>query len=147
MPADEIHLRLDDSEISLRPALKNETPAQGCDVGDARHVQKDVLGKHRGQSGEDLFRSPTLTLEIDDVRLKEDRAAIAELRHSPWREMRSRQTPQWECRAASAAACRKYPLPGRALRIQTEISYRSILQHDDLDVLAAYVDDGVHVWV
>ncbi len=39
----------------------------------------------------------------------------------------------------------KVSVSSRTLGIQAEIFHGAILQHNDLDVLAAHVNDGIHV--
>ncbi len=85
---------------------EEQSASQGCDVGDAGNVLEDVLGKNRGQTRQDLFRFPTLTLKIDNVRLKEDGTAIAKLGHSPARKAVSAKSSM-RIPNPSAAACRK----------------------------------------
>ena len=68
-------------EILLRAALQDEALAELCQIGNAGNVQKDVLRQHRCEAGEDLLGRPSLPLEVDDVRLHEDSAAVAEDRH------------------------------------------------------------------
>src|SRR5262245_10687951 len=78
---DEIDLRLDRGEIVLCAALQNEVRPERRDVRTLRDVEPDVFRQHRREARHNLFRLPSLPLEIDDVRLHEDRAAVTEGRH------------------------------------------------------------------
>ena len=51
-------------------------------MAERRNVEPDVLGQHVAQAGHDLFGFPALALEVDDVGLHEDRAAITETREA-----------------------------------------------------------------
>ena len=75
---DEIHLRLHRRQVVLRAALQQERVPIAEQVRDLRNVQPDVLRQHVAQAGHDLFRLPSLALEVHDVRLHEHRAAVAE---------------------------------------------------------------------
>ena len=79
--AQKIHLRLDRGQIALRASLQDEARTQRGEAGSLGHVQKDVARQHRGQSGQNLLGAPALALEVDDLRLQKDRAAVAEDRH------------------------------------------------------------------
>ena len=84
--ANEIHFGLYDGEIILGPALQHKTGAQRCKIGNARNVEEDVLRQHGSEASKNFFRLPALALKIHDIRLHEDRAAIAKHGHSLRRE-------------------------------------------------------------
>ena len=79
--AQEVHLRLDRSEIVLRAALQNEPCSQGRQAWHLGDIQENIPRQHRRQAGQDFFRPPALALEVNDVGLQEHRAAVAEHRH------------------------------------------------------------------
>ena len=111
-----------------------------------RDVQEDVLRQHGGQSGENLAGLPTPPLKADDVGLEEDGASIPEIRHGLRRE-----------RHVGVALDRNAELLGRglkevavarrALRVQLEVDDAALAQQDQLDVLAADVDDDLRIVV
>src|SRR5262249_45169860 len=143
---DEIHLRLDGGEVMLRAALQNEVRAERRDVRNLRDVEPDVFRQHGGEARHDLFRLPSLALEIDDVRLHEDRAAVAEGRH----RLRAESDvgvifdlhPE-----AFGGGLQEVAVARRALRVQLEVLDLAVLQNDQLDVLPADVDDHVYIFV
>src|SRR5450432_3201011 len=79
---DEVDLGLNRSQVVLCSTLQQETRADGREVGDLRNVQPDILGKHIAEAGHDLFGLPSLTLEVDDIALHEDGAAVSEGREA-----------------------------------------------------------------
>ena len=88
------------------PCSRKRVP-MARDVRNLRNVQPDVLRQHVAQAGHDLFRLPSLALEIDDVGLHEYRAAIAELRDSRWRRRRCRRYCSTGTPKPCAVDCRK----------------------------------------
>src|SRR5262245_33370415 len=78
---DEIDLRLDGGEFGLCPGWQNEVRSGRGDVRNLRDLEPDVFRQHGGEARHNLFRLPALSLEVDDVRLHEDRAAVTEGRH------------------------------------------------------------------
>src|SRR5271165_3141549 len=75
--ANEVHFRFHDSHIVLRAALQHEARPKRSQIGNAGHVQEHVLWQHGGKTCQDLFRAPALALEVHNVRLHEDRAAVS----------------------------------------------------------------------
>ncbi len=143
---DEIHLALNRREVVLRTALQDERLAELGQVGNLRDVEPDVLGQDVAQPGHDLARRPALPLEIDDVRLHEHRAAVAEARHRLGAEGDVRELLNLEtkglCRALQEVAVAR-----RALRVELEVLDLPVLEDDELDVLPADVDDHVGLGV
>ena len=144
--ADEVDFRLDRREVVLRPALKHEPRAELGQVRDTCHVEKDVLRQDRRQTGKDFLRRPSLPLEIDDVGLHEHRAAVAEHRH---RRGRERAIGELLHRNAEGFGGRlqEVAVPRGTLRVQLEVLDPPFGQHNQLDVLAADVDDDVRIGV
>ena len=143
---DEIDLRLHRRQVVLRAALQHEVRAEGRQVGDLRDVEPDVLRQHRGQAGHDLLRLPALALEIDDVGLHEDGAAVAEARHRLGAEGDVGVLLDLEAEAFGGGL-QEVAVAGRALRVELEVLDLAVLQDDELDVLAADVADHVDVVV
>ena len=63
------------------PPCRTKLRPERGEVRDLADVQPDVLRQHGGEPGHDLLGLPALPLEVDDVRLHEDGAAVAELGH------------------------------------------------------------------
>src|SRR5208283_128234 len=143
---DEIHLCFHRSEVVLRAALQQETAADGGEVGNLRNVQPDILGQHVAQAGHDLFRLPSLALEIDNVGLHEYGATVTERRESLGAEGRVRIVLDRHVETLRGGL-QEVAIAGRTLRVEFEILHTAVLQDDDLDVLAAHVADHVHVVV
>ncbi len=143
---DEIHLRLHRRQVVLRPALEQEPRPDGRQVRNLRNVEPDILRQHVAQARHDLFGLPALALEIDDVRLHEHRAAVAERREALRAEGHVGELLH---RIAEPLRCRlqEVAVAGRALRVQLEILHAAVLEDDDLDVLPAHVADHVDVFV
>src|SRR5262245_45506018 len=143
---DEIDLRLDGGEVVLCASLQNEVRSERRDVRNLRDVEPDVFRQHGGEARHDLFRLPALSLEVDDVRLHEYRAAVAEGRH----RMRAEGDigvifdlhPE-----AFGGGLQEVAVARRALSVQFEVLDLAVLQNDQLDVLPADVDDHVHFFI
>ena len=143
---DEVHFRFHHRHVVLRPALQHETRSQRREIGNAGHVQEHILGKHGCKACQDFLRPPALPLEVHDVRLHEDGAAVAENRHGLSRECQigilfDAQPKTFGGRLQEIAIARG------ALGIQLEIFDPAVVQDDDLDVLPAHVDDDVRIFV
>ncbi len=143
---DEIHFRLHHRQVVLGTALQNKARTQRSQVGDTGDVEKNVLWQHIGESGENLFRPPALALEIHNVRLHEDGAAIAKGGHRFGREGDIRKFFDLLAEAFRGRL-QEVSVPRRALRIQLEILDPAVFQDDELDVLATDVDDDVRIVV
>src|SRR5580692_1107178 len=78
---DEVDFRFHHGHVVLRSALQDEARAQCREIGNAGHVQENIFRKHSRQPCENFLGAPALTLEIHDVRLHKDGAAVAENRH------------------------------------------------------------------
>src|SRR6185437_5812514 len=141
---DKVHLRLHRRQVVLRAALQDEFAPDGGQVGNLRHVQPDVFRQHVTQAGHDLFRLPTLALEVHDIGLHEHGAAITELRVAFGAEGDVGKLLHLEAEAF-AGALQEVAVAGGALGVELEILYAAILENDDLDVLAAYVADDIRV--
>jgi len=144
--ADEIHFRLHDSQIVLRAALQHEARAQRRQVRDARNVEEDILGQHGGETGENFLRLPALALEVHDVRLHEHRASVAKHRHGLRVKSEVRKILYLQPESLGGRL-QKVPVARGALRVQLEILHAAVFQDDELDVLAAHVDNHVRVVV
>ncbi len=144
--ADEVDLCLDGRQVALRAALQHEPPAEPREVGRLGHVEEHVPRQHGGQAGEDFLRLPAVALDVGDFRLEEQHAPLAEHRHLARRERRLGELLD---RVAETAGDRleEVPVAGRAGRVQPEVLHPAAVHHDDLDVLAADVDDDVRVLV
>src|ERR1017187_6783065 len=143
---DKIHLGLHRGQVVLRAALQQEALADGRQVGNLRNVKPDILGQNVAQAGHDLFRLPTLPLEIHDVALHEHCATIAERGVSVGPECRIGVLLHRHVKALRGGL-QEVAVARRTLRIQLEILHAAVLQDDDLDVLAAHVANHVHVVV
>ena len=143
---DKIDLGLHDREIILRPALQHKARAQRRKIGNAGDVQEDILGKYRGEAGENFFGLPPLPLEIDDIRLHEHSAAIAKNGHGLRGEGQIGELIDIEPETFRGGL-QEVPVSGGALGIELEIFYATVMQNDDLDVLAADVHDDMRVFV
>ena len=104
------------------------------------------LGSTLHRPGHDLFRLPSLALEIHDVALHEHRAAVAERREALGAEGRVGVLLHRHVEALRGGL-QEVAVARRALRVQLEILHAAVLEDDDLDVLAAHVADDVHVVV
>src|SRR6185369_2486350 len=85
-------------------------------------------------------------LEIDDVGLHEHRAAVAEHGHGRSREGQVGIFFHFQAEAFGGRL-QEIAVAGRTLGVQLEILYTAVLQHNELDVLAADVHDDVRVIV
>ena len=144
--ADEIDLGLYDREIVLRSALQYESRTKRREIGNAGDVEEHILRQHRGQSGENLLRAPTLALKVDDIGLHEHRAAVAEHRHGLRREGEIGILRHVKAEALGGRL-QEISIARRALRVQLEVLHAAVVQDDDLDVLPANVDDHVRIFV
>ncbi len=124
------------------PPCRTKVRAERGQVGNLRNVQPDILRQHVGEAGQNLFRLPALALEIDDVRLHEDGAAVAKHRHGLGAE-RQIGVVGHIVAETRAGGLQEVSVAGRALRVELEILYAAVLQDDELDVLAAHVADDV----
>ena len=143
---DEVHFGFHRRQVVLRPALQNEPRAELRQIRNTRDVQEDVLGENRRQTGQDFLWRPSLPLEVDDVRLHEDGAAVPEHRHRggrerALREFLDRNPERLGGRLQEVAVAR------RALRVQLEVLDPPLRQDDEFDVLAADIDDDVGILV
>ena len=143
---DEVHLGFHNSEVILRAALQDEARTEIGQVRDAGDIEENVLREDRGEPGKDLLGAPALALEVDDVGLHEDSAAVAEYRHrlSPEGlvgELLDGNPNIFRCRLEEVA------VPGRTLRVQLEVFDAAVLQDDQFDVLAADVHDDMRIVV
>src|SRR5262249_45458202 len=144
--SDEVDFGFDGRQVVLCASLENEPRPKLCEVRNARDVQEDVLRQNGRQTGEDLFRRPSLTLEVHDVGLHEHGAAVPEDRH---RVRGERAVREFLDRNAEGFGGRleKVPVPGRTLRVQLEVLDAPLVQDDQLDILSADVDDDVRILV
>src|SRR3974377_1746332 len=88
--ADEIHLGFHDREIVLRTTLKHETRPERCEIGNASYIEENVLWQYRRKSRKNLFATPPLPLEVNNIGLHEHSAAVAEDRHGLCRKCQIR---------------------------------------------------------
>ena len=142
----EIYFRFHHRHVVLRSALQHEARTQSREIGNAGNIEKHILWQHSRQPGENLFRAPSLTLEIHDIRLHEDRAAIAEYRHGLSRESQIGILFHAQTKSLSGRL-QKISIAGGTLRIEFEIFDAAVVQNDDLDVLPTHVDDDVRIFV
>src|ERR1700746_3074033 len=142
--ADKIDFGLHHGKIVLRSPLQNETCAQRRKVGNASDVQEHVLWEHRSEAGKNFLRLPPLALEIHNIGLHEDGAAIAKYRHRLRGKGQVRVLIYVEAEAFRGRL-QEVSIPGGTLGIQLEILHAAVMQNDDFDVLAAHVDD--YVWI
>src|SRR4029077_12455439 len=109
-------------------------------------VQEHVLGKHRRETRQDFLSPPALTLEIHDVRLHENRAAVPENWHGLSGERQIgvlfHGQPKSFCGRLQEIA-----VPRRALRVELKIFHAAVMENDDLYVLPAHVDDDVWILI
>src|SRR5215467_16025719 len=97
-------------QVFLSPSLKNKTASQFSQVGNASHIQKNVLRQDSCQAGQDLFGFPALALEVHDIGLHEYSAAVTKHGHGLRGESNIRVIVHVTPRA-SAVDCKKYPFP------------------------------------
>ena len=107
-------------------------------------MQKDVARKHGGQPGQNLIGAPALTLEVDDVRLQKDRAAITEGRHRASGKGSLGITLDGNAEALRGGL-QKITIAGRTLRVKPEIADATLTQQNQLDVLAANIDHHMRI--
>ena len=143
---DEIALGLDHRQVVVRAALQQERSSEAAQVRLLDHVQPDVLGQDLCQACHDLVRLPAQLLEVRDVLLQEDGAAVVEGGGplGPKGQLRELGDVEPE---ASGGALEKVAIAGRALGVQLEVLHPAVLHDDDFDVLAAHISDDVHVGV
>src|SRR2546425_25670 len=79
--ADEIDFRFYHSKVILRSSLQHKTRAQRCQVGNTGDIEEHILRQHRSKAGENFLRLPALALEVHNIGLHENGAAVAEYRH------------------------------------------------------------------
>jgi hypothetical protein len=144
--ADEVDLRLDRGEIALRAALQHEPPAEPRQVGRLRDIEKDVLRQHRREAGQHFLRQPAPPRHVGNLRLEEQHAAVAEDRHLACAEREVRELLDLVAEGAGNRL-EEIAVAGRTLRVQPEVLHAAVAQHDDLDVLAADVDDDVRIGI
>src|SRR5262249_19585935 len=144
--ADEIHFGLHHRQIILRAALQHKTRTQRRKVGYAGDVQENILGQHRGQAGQNLLGLPALALEVHDVGLHENRAAIAEDRHSLRGECQISELVYAEAETFGGGL-QEVSIAGRTLGIELEVLYAPVVQNYDFDVLASDIHNHVRVVV
>ncbi len=143
---DEVVLGFDGGKVVLSAALEHEVRAKPAEIGLRHHVQPDVLGQDLGESRHDLFLLPALLLEIDDVRFHEHRAAVPE--HRDLLRLERHVGVFLDLIAESrGGALQEVAVAGGALGVELEVLDLPVLQHDDLDVLTANVNDNVNVFV
>ena len=142
----EVDFRLDRSEVLLRPALQDEARSQLREIRNSGDIEENVLGQNIRQSGEDLFAAPTLPLEVHDVGLHEHRAAVAEDRHGVGRESDIGVVLHFVTERLGGAL-QEVAVSGRALGVELEVLDATVLQHDQLNVLAADIHDDVGILV
>ncbi len=146
MRPDEVHFGLHHGEVVLRSSLQHEGRTQPRKVRYLGDVEPDVLGQHGRESRQDLRRSPPAPLEIDDVRLEEHGAAVTEVRHRVRGERHISIVVHLHAKRPRGAL-QEIAVPRRALCVEPEVLDLSVLQDDDLDVLATHVADDVGVRV
>src|SRR5262249_18576958 len=83
---DKVDLGFDDGQVVLRPALQNKSRSEIGEIRNARDVEENILRQNGGEPGKNFFRAPTLSLEVDDVGLHKNSAAISENGHALSRE-------------------------------------------------------------
>ena len=142
--AQEVHLRLHRGQVILRSPLQDKARSQRGQVGGLGHMKKDIARKHRCQAGQNLLGAPALTLKVDDIRLQEDSAAVAEVRHRLGGKGGFRIALDGNAKALRGGL-QEIAIAGRALRIEPEIADAAIAQQDELDVLPADIDDDLRV--
>src|SRR5262249_5108748 len=125
----EIDFGLHRRKVLLRAALQDESLAQLCQIGNAGYVQEDVLGQNCRESSQNFLSRPTLALEVDDVRLHEDRAAIPKDGHLISRKgdvgvFVNLDSERFRGRLQEIAVA------GGTLRIEFEIFYTPVFQDD-----------------
>src|ERR1700733_10613361 len=124
--ADEFEFGLQDREIIFRSTLQHKARAKRREVRNSGDVKENILRKHGGEAGENFFRAPSLALEVDDVRLHEDRAAIAENRHGLCGECEVGVLGHVEAEAFDGGL-QKISIAGRALRVELEVFHAAVM--------------------
>ena len=128
------------------PPCSRNLRADGGEIRNLRNVQPDVLGQHVAEAGHDLFGLPALALEVHDVALHEDGAAIAKAGEALGAEGDVGVLFHLDVEALRGGL-QEVAVARRTLRVQLEIFDAAVLQDDDLDVLAADVADHVDAFV
>ena len=128
------------------PPCSTKREPSAARFGNAGDVEKDVLRQHSSEAGENLLRPPALTLEIHDVRLHEDRAAVAENGHGLGGEGEIGEFFHLHAEAFGGRL-QEVSVARGALRVQLEIFHAAVFEDDELDVLPADVDDDVRILV
>jgi hypothetical protein len=107
-------------------------------------MQKNVAREHRGQPGQNFSGLPSLTLEVDNIRLEKDRTAITEGRHRLGGKGRFRVALNRNAEALRGGL-QKIAIASRTLRIELEIPDAPAAQQNQLDVLSADIDDHMRI--
>src|SRR5262249_29221787 len=110
------------------------------------NVEPDILGQNSSQPSHNLFRFPSLSLKVDNVRLHENRAAITESRHassteSPFGVFFDRHAETFR------GALQKIAISRGALGIQLKVLDLTILKDDQFDILAPDIADDISIFV
>ena len=143
---DKVDLGLHRSQVFLCSSLQDETRSEFCKVGDSGDIEKNVFRQDVCQPGEYLFAAPALPLEIDNVGLHEHRAAVAEDRHGVGGESDIGVLLHLVTERLGGTL-QKVAVSGRALGVEFEVLDATVLQHDQLNVLAADIHDDVGILV
>ena len=128
------------------PPCRTKREPSEARFGNAGDVEKDILRQHIGEPGKDLLRPPALALEVHDVGLHEDRAAISEGGHGLGGEGDIGEFLHLHAEAFGSRL-QEVSVAGRALRVQLEVLNAAVFEDDELDVLAADIDDDVRIVV
>ena len=131
---DEVVLGLDHGEVVVCPSLEEEGLAEAGQVRLLDDVEPDVLGQGQGEAGHDLRRLPAELLEVRDVLLQEDGAAVVKSRR-PLGAERDVGPLADVIAEAGGRALEEVAVAGRALRVELEVLDGARLHDDDLDVL------------
>src|SRR5262249_10643154 len=126
--------------------LQNKARAKCSQVGNTGYVKKDILRQHRRQARKNFFRLPTLPLEIDDIRLHKNRAAVAKNRHGLRRKRQIGKLIYIQAKSFGGGL-QEISIARRTLCVELEVFHAAVVQDDDFDVLPAYVDDHVRIFV
>src|ERR1700722_1998400 len=141
---DEVHLSLYHRQVVLRAALQNKARTQRSQIWNAGYVEKDILRQHICESGQDLFRTPPLALEVHNIGLHEDRAAIAERGHGLGSEGNIGKFLYLFAKTFRSRL-QKVAVSRRALCIELEVLHPAVLEDDQLNVLPANINDDVRI--
>src|SRR5580658_230042 len=144
--ANEVDLRFHHGKVMLRSSLQNEARTEGREIRNAGDIKENILRQHSSKARKNLLCPPALALKIDDIRLHEHRAAVAEHRHRLRRESQIRILLYIQAEALRRGL-QKISVPRRALRIELKIFHPAVMQNDDLDVLSADIDNHMRIFV